>query len=111
MELETKRKDSTNQAKLNHKGLHTPSNLKYVQINERTIMNEITLLCKENKEELLRKLTYAAEAAQEATDEEDMERWFNSIENIMYVLRNCDYQDKEHEIDDIEEYLRNKARN
>ena len=60
-------------------------------------MEEIRKLTKLTKEELLDELVAEAEAAREWSDCNEEEGNLQQIENIIYVLRNCNYKGKEEE--------------
>lgn len=61
-------------------------------------MEEIRKLAKLTKAELLDELVAEAEGAKDWSEElsdEELARYFDQIENIIYVLKNCQYADKE----------------
>ena len=61
-------------------------------------MEEIRKLTKLTKAELLDELVAEAEGAKDWSEElsdEELVRYFDQIENIIYVLKNCQYADKE----------------
>ena len=61
-------------------------------------MEEIRKLTKLTKAELLDELVAEAEGAKDWSEElsdEELARYFDQIENIIYVLKNCQYADKE----------------
>lgn len=60
-------------------------------------MEEIRKLTKLTKEELLDELVAEAEAAKEYADCGEEEGNLQQIENIIYVLRNCNYKGEEEE--------------
>ena len=63
-------------------------------------MEEIRNLCRKTKEELYDLLVDEAKMAYEEgvyTEEGDEEEHLEHIENIIYVLRNCNYADNDEE--------------
>lgn len=61
-------------------------------------MEEIRNLCKHTKEELLDILVDEAKQAYEegvCTEDGDEKEHLDHIENIIYVLKNCNYADEE----------------
>lgn len=60
-------------------------------------MEEIRKLTKLTKEELLDELVAEAEAAKEYADYGEEEGNLQQIENIIYVLRNCNYKGEDEE--------------
>lgn len=61
-------------------------------------MEEIRKLTKLTKAQLLDELVAEAEGAKDWSEElsdEELAKYFDQIENIIYVLKNCQYADKE----------------
>ena len=58
-------------------------------------MEQIRNLCRYNAQQLHDKLVEAAEAARDARTEEEWEEATDTIEAIIYTLKNCRYDGKE----------------
>lgn len=58
-------------------------------------MEQIRNLCRLNAQQLHDKLVDAAEAARDAGTDDEQEEAFDTIEAIIYTLKNCQYDGAE----------------